>query len=260
MVFADGSLWVAGAIEKPGDFQAPGGGSDAALARIDSSTNEVVQTIELGGVDGADLTFLDGELWVLVAGDETVDHRMEVVRIDPTTGHVRARIPLAGNWAHTLVAADGRLVVLESGPGAANAAGRAAVIDPATNDISRVEVPGDYITPMPVVARGDVWISLDPGFTRLDPVAVAFPDPAVPLPPRFSDCCGFLEADDRGVWFLSLDPESGTDRQLNVFDPTTGEVHELAMLDDGTPVAMAIAPDAVWVLNYEGTLTHVALR
>jgi streptogramin lyase len=148
--------------------------------------------------------------------------------------------------------------VLESGSGAANAAGEAAVIDPATNTISRADVPGEFITPMPVVSRGEVWIALDPGFARLDPLAVAFVEPPVTLPARFSDCCGFVEGDDRGVWFLSL-AANGTDRQLDVFDPSSGDVRELIVLEDGSPVAMAVGPDSIWILNYEGTLTHVAL-
>jgi hypothetical protein len=116
------------------------------------------------------------------------------------------------------------------------------------------------MTPMPVVSRGRVWISIDPGFVRLDPQAVAFPDPVVTVPPRFSDCCGFVEADDRGVWFLSPDLEGGTGRRLNVFDPSTGQASSLVTLDEGDPVAMAVAPNAVWILNYEGTLTHVELH
>ena len=76
MVVDSGSLWVTGAIEGPSS----GGISDAAVIRIDASTNEVAQTFILGGEVGADLTFLDGDLWVLLFGDETVDHAMEVVR------------------------------------------------------------------------------------------------------------------------------------------------------------------------------------
>lgn len=259
MAFADGDLWVAGDLEAPGAFDDAGGGSDAAVVLIDTATNEVVETFELAGTNAADLVFLEGELWVLAFGDETVDNEMEVLRVDPATGDVLTRIPLETGWAHTIVAADGRLVVLESGPRATNAAGQAAVIDPATNAVSRVEVPGDDITPMPVISHSQVWISLDPGFARLDPLTVDFPEPPVTLPARFSDCCGFVEADDRGVWFLSLEPRTGTDRQLNLFDPATGDVAELVVLEEGAPVAMAVAPDSVWILSYEGTLTHVAL-
>jgi Tol biopolymer transport system component len=254
MVIDDGSLWVTGGIDASGSA----GPTDAAVLQIDTSTNQVVRTVELGETHGADLTFLDGALWVLLFGDENIDHEMEVVRVDPATGEDTARIPLETMWAHSIVAAQGRLVVLEGGPGATNAAGDAAVIDPATNAISRVEVPSEFMTPMPVVSRGQVWITLDPGFARLDPQAVAFPDPVVTVPPRFSDCCGFVEADDRGIWFLSL-AANGKDRALSLFDPDTGMARELAVLDEGAPVAMAVSPDAVWILNYEGTLTHVDL-
>jgi Tol biopolymer transport system component len=34
---------------------------------------------------------------------------------------------------------------------------------------------------------------------------------------------------------------------------------QIATLDEGTPVAMAVAPEALWILNYEGTRTHVRL-
>jgi len=36
-------------------------------------------------------------------------------------------------------------------------------------------------------------------------------------------------------------------------------VTELATLDEGAPVAMAVAPNSVWILNSEGSLTHLVL-
>lgn len=260
MVFEAGDLWVAGDLEAPGAFDDPGGGADAAVIRIDASTNEVVQTMEVGGSGAADLTFLNGELWVLVAGDETVDHRMEVVRVDPATGHVTARIALEAGWAHTIVAADGRLVVLEAGKGGTNVDGSALAIDPATNTtIAHADIPSETFVPMPVISRGQVWIGLEPGFARFDPMSGAFPEAPVSLDTSDASCCGFLEADDRGIWFLSPDPRGGSGQRLKVFDPATGEVTTLATVSEGTPVAMALAPNAVWILNYEGTLTHVEL-
>jgi TolB protein len=255
MVVEDGSLWVTGGIEASGSA----GAADAAVVRIDTSTNEFAETFELGGEMGADLTFLDGDLWVLVFGDETVDHRMEVVRVDPETGDVTTRIPLETRWAHTIAAVDGRLVVLEAGKGGTNVDGSALAIDPATGSIEGATIPSETFVPMPVLWRGQVWIGLDPGFVRFDPLDAGFPDPLVTLDPADAGCCGFLEADDRGIWFLSPDPSGGSGRRLLVFDPSTGEVHDLVTLDEGDPVAMALAPNAVWILNYEGTLTHIEL-
>jgi hypothetical protein len=258
MVVEGGSLWVTGGLKVPGNFDDPGGGVDAAVIRIDASTNRVVQTFNLGGRHGADLTFLDGELWVLLFGDESVNDAIEVVRIDPATGDVPASYQLDANWAHTLVAADGRLVTAVGGDEAVNVDGRVIEIDPATGAISSVEIPSQSFTPMPALWRGQVWISTDPGFVRFDVLVEGFPDPPVALGPSFGDCCGFVEADDRGIWFLSPDLE-GAGRVLNVFDPATGDATALLTLDEGSPVAMAVAPDSVWILNYEGTLTHVGL-
>ena len=260
MVFADGDLWVAGDLEAPGAFDEPGGGSDAAVVRIDTSTNDVVETFELGGTNAADLTFLDGELWVLVFGDESVDHRMEVVRVDPESGDVLSRVPLETGWAHSIVAAAGLLVVLEGGEEATNTRGVAAVIGPVTADVTRTDIPSHTFVPTPVVWREQVWVGIEPGFAHFDLERGAFPfTPGVSFDPDDMVCCGFAEADDRGIWFLTTGSPESPGQPLKLFGPATGEVRELALVDEGTPVAMAVAPDSVWILNYEGTLTHVAL-
>jgi WD40-like Beta Propeller Repeat len=253
MVVSEGSLWVTGAIE----VASVDGINDAAVIRIEASTNEVAQTFTFGGEVGADLAFMDGDLWVLLFGDETVDHTMEVVRVDPETSDVLARFQLDANWAHSLVAVDGRLITIVGGNDAVNEGGRMIVIDPADSAVSRIQMPSRYHSTTPVMSRGHVWVSLEPGFIRFDPLGEGFPEPSLTLPSRYTDCCGFIEGDDRGIWFVSLKPEGGT--QLEVFDPTTGDLTELVALHEGTPVAMAVAPDAVWILNYEGTLTHVDL-
>lgn len=255
MVVEDGSLWITGGLDAPGS----NGATDAAVIRIDTSTNEVADSFELGGEMGADLTFLDGDLWVVIFGEESVDHRMEVVGVDPTTGDIIDRIPLETGWAHSIVTADGRLVVLEAGKGATNVDGIAAAIDPASDAVTRANIPSQTFVPMPVVWQGQVWVGLDPGFVRFDPVDAAFPHPRVALDPRDVTCCGFLEADDRGIWFLSPDPGGGSGQRLMLFDPATGDVASLTTVSEGTPVAMVVAPDSVWILNYEGTLTQVGL-
>jgi hypothetical protein len=162
-------------------------------------------------------------------------------------------------WAHTIVPADGRLVVLESGDSSTNVNGVAASIDPVSGAVARADIPSRIFTPMPVLSREQVWVGVDRGFVRFDPLGPAFPDDAVTVVPEPMECCGFNEADDRGIWFISAD-DRGLGRHLNLFDPSTGEVRDLVAIDEGDPVAMAITPNTVWVLNYEGTLTHVELH
>jgi hypothetical protein len=73
MVVDAGSLWVTGAIEGPGTD----GITDAAVIRIDTSTNEVAQTFDLGGDVGNDLTIVNGELWGMSYGERS----FEVARV-----------------------------------------------------------------------------------------------------------------------------------------------------------------------------------
>jgi dipeptidyl aminopeptidase/acylaminoacyl peptidase len=259
MVVADGSLWVAGSMEAPGAFDDPGGGADAAVIQIDTSTNEVVERFELGGTHGADLTFSSGDLWVLLFGDGSVDHVMEVVQVDRVNGQVLARIPLTASWAHTIVAADGRLVVIEGGSQAVNVGAHVTVIDPVTATMLGTETRSGVEGP--VVSAGGVWAAIDEGFARIDPVTGTLVERSPSLDPsRYAICCGFIEADDRGIWFIGFDGRTGSGKpRLDLFNPESGEVSELVTLGEGTPVAMAVSPDAVWILNYEGTLTHVDL-
>ncbi|MGH2525410.1 MAG: hypothetical protein ACRDG2_01570 [Actinomycetota bacterium] len=262
MVVEGDNLWITGGVEAPGGFGSLGGGSDAAVTRIDVATNEVTDVFTLGGDVGADLAFLDGDLWVLLFGDESVDNSMEVVRVDPETGAVLTRIPLSSRWAHTLVPADGRLVVYEGGNGAVNIDGHLTSIDPAAGVTTKVDVPSGYFEGGPVVWRGELWFAWDRGFARFDPASNTVTGGGQALDPtRYALCCGLVEADDRRIWFLGYDglQVEGPVR-LTLFGPTTDAVTELVTLGDENPVAMAVAPDSVWILNYEGTLTKVDLN
>jgi streptogramin lyase len=59
------------------------------------------------------------------------------------------------------------------------------------------------------------------------------------------------------VWFLDPSHQAS----INRFDPSTGQVDISVRLGpDSTPIAVAVAPGSVWVLNYEGTVTRVGLN
>jgi hypothetical protein len=257
MIVEGDSLWVTGGVEAPGSFGSPGGGSDAAVMRIDVTTNQVVDMFELGGTDGADLAFLDDELWVLLFGDESVDNSMELVRVEQTTGKVLTRIPLTSDWAHTLVAAHGRLVTYEGGDRAVNVGGRLTFIDAATDAVTWTDISPTG----PVAWQDEVWVWADGRFARFDISTGKVIDRSSELDPKRLSPRGLgLETDDRAIWFLGYNGLEGGDRiRLAAFDPGADEVTELATLREGNPVAMAIAPDSVWILNYEGTVTKVGL-
>ncbi|MGH2589855.1 MAG: hypothetical protein ACRDGW_03550, partial [Actinomycetota bacterium] len=262
MTVADGSLWVTGGIDAPGPPDSPGGGTDAAVVRIDVSTNAVVDRFTLGGTVGADLTFLDGDLWILLFGDETVDHSMEVVRLDPSTGQELARISLTPRWAQTLVAAGGRLLVIEGGPRVVNEGGRMTSIDPATEAVAAsAGIPSQYSATGPVVWRGEVWAGVGGGFARFDTATGELVARSPELDPtRLSLGRMSLEADDTGIWFIGYNGVLGEGpNRLARFDPETDSVIELVTLEQGNPVAMAVGPETVWILSHEGTLTRIDL-
>lgn len=141
-----------------------------------------------------------------------------------------------------------------------NEGGHLTAIDPATNAVAaRAAIPSDYSAHGPVSWRGQLWVSVDDGFARFDPATAEVVERSPSLDrSRFAVGQGFIQADDRGIWFLGYDGRTGEGaRRLDLFDPETGTVTELVGVDEGNPVAMAVAPDGVWILNYEGTLTHV---
>jgi hypothetical protein len=111
------------------------------------------------------------------------------------------------------------------------------------------------------VWRDEVWVAVERGFARFDAGTGALIGRSSELDPaRLSFGRGTLEADDTGIWFLGYDGVQGDGPvRLAVFDPGIDRVAELVELEEGNPVAMAIGPDSVWVLNYEGTLTRVDL-
>jgi hypothetical protein len=59
---------------------------------------------------------------------------------------------------------------------------------------------------------------------------------------------------DGGIW----DYSTGKRGTLDWFDIATGKVEVSVQLDPGrNPISIAVSPGAVWVLNYDGTLTRV---
>ncbi len=247
MAIGQDSVWLAGAAAAPGEV----GGVRAFLLRIDPDTNAVVARIELGTGSGADVVVDDSGVWALsfsVADDGST--HMLVTRVDPSSNAVVATIPLDATYGHHIFAVQGSIVAETNAVHHDTVAGTVLnIIDPVSDTVTKSVPLETYAGP--VADETDLW--------ALDGRTIKSIDPATG---EVLDTWGISNTGDAaavgesGVWFL--DPSNRA--AVNRFDPSTGRIDLSVRLDrDSTPIAMAVAPGRVWILNYEGTVTRVAL-
>ena len=240
------SVWLAGAARAPGEP----GGVHAVVSRIDPGSNEVVDTIDLGAGAGADVVEDSSGVWVL--SSSVVDQEqgaMVVTHIDPASGVVVERIPLDATYGHHIFAVQGVIVAETNAMHEDTVAGTVLnIIDPTTGSVTRVPL-GTYAS----TAAGDdaLWALSGESIASIEPGTGRVLSTWDTLNTGDAGAVG-----NGGVWFFDPSDRSAIHR----FDPIAGRVDLSVDIRSGsTPVAMAVAPDAVWILNYEGTLTHVAL-
>jgi len=243
----DGSLWLAGAAAAPGEA----GGVHAFLVRIDPDTNAVTARIDLGTGSGASVVVDDSGVWALSFSvtDDGSTH-MLVTRVDPSSNAVVATIPLEAAYGHHIFAVQGSIVAQTNAVHDDTVAGTVMnIVDPATNTIERSVPLGSYAWPAADETR--LW-ALDGGtIISIDPATGKVLDTW-----EISNTGDAAAAGEGGVWFLGPSHRARVSR----FDPDTGGIDVSVNLDrDSTPIAMAVAPGSIWVLNYEGTVTRVSL-
>jgi streptogramin lyase len=255
-----GSVWVTGSVE---DLADPPIGTDAVLVRIDPATNEVAATIPLGDGSGGDVAVDEGGVWVVIGGDE----RGQLVRVDPATNEVVATIPI---WHEAAPYQDLRQVVTVGGvvlvtqPTFDNGGSAITAVDAVTNQVlgtAVIRVPEDLNSSIGslVVRNGEVWADNGYRLVRIDPLTGRLLDGAVGLPDALA--AGLLTSDERGLWFLGYNGRTGSGpRTLSLLDPETGQVQTFVDVPGIAPNAMAVGPDAVWILDYHGALTRIELR
>ncbi len=250
LTVADGEVWITGSIASdrcpdpgPHPFQ-------AALVRVDATTDQPAQTICLGGRFGADVAIDDAGVWVLVFGRN--DDRMEVVHVDPTTGDVLGRTELQQQYGHYLFAVGGSIVagVNDVSPEGGVENALLAVIDPATGEV-RDTVP--FHSYAWLASDGEqLWAATDDGLERLDPAtgvvtagpfAVGTTGDALAAGP---EAVAFLVPEGRRLFLMRLDPSTGERTEI--------EVHGTFEWN-----ALALAPGTLWGLSYDGTLYRVDL-
>jgi hypothetical protein len=257
LAVGNGSVWIAGSIPSPDEATSETAGSDAALFRVDPVANQVVETIPLGGDFAADVAVTADGIWANIFRGQ---QEAELVRVDPTTLQVVARIPLASSYVRDVLTAGGYVWVQENPVHGSTVGSDSSLekIDPATNEVvATVDAEAAKFG----VFEGDIWALTGKGFVRIDvgseePVG----DPSPAGDPRFG---ANLAADSDGLWFTTDNPtqEDGL-ATISRFLPSTGEVDASVTLppETQTPIAMAVAGDSLWVVDYDRKLVRIALE
>jgi hypothetical protein len=291
LLFADGSIWVAGQgfvarlnpadgheqarIAVPAKVIGPaqlsaGAGSiwvayqgEGQVQRIDPHADRVVATIGLrGAASGGGIAVAGGFVWASILSQERRGH---VLVIDPRTDRVSGPSAAAGTGSGRLHAGLGSVWVQNtSDPNAT-----ASRIDPATRSVQQLSITGD-----PMVGLGHVW-ALGSPFGRGPTVLYRYTPgvrpaylPGAPFPRGVAIAFGAGR-----VWVLSS-PRSRTTR---TFDPIRGTaavtpvaprpyryglpVGAPTRLDALQPDAIAVAGRDLWVADYaSGELVHFRIR
>jgi hypothetical protein len=138
-------------------------GINGTLSRIDPSTNAVTGTSSVGyGTES--LTYGSGSLWVLQLPTSDVSDAGDLLRIDPATLRVTARITVHG-YPHSVVAVGPSIWVLQD----FDAIQR---VDPATNGVAGASIQMQDRDTSMFAAGGSLWItSQETGdLLKIDPV------------------------------------------------------------------------------------------
>jgi len=221
------------------------------LIRVDPSTERFLVRARLGPDRALNVTATAGSIWVLSI-PMTAGARARVSRIDPMTGAVAASVQLSAQDGHFFFESQGRVVAAMGNP---DGPVTLDVIDPATNKLVR-QIPtgatGATLTPS-FTGKGSVWVLRGEGIVSID---VATGEVSTPI--HVANTWPSGAAGNGGVWFFS--ERGGNAPILHRLNPTTEAVDFSQRWPSGlAPIAMALSPGVVWVLNYSGTVTRVAL-
>jgi YVTN family beta-propeller protein len=214
--------------------------SDAkeTLMRIDPARNAIVARIKVGAPEAA--VAGEGAVWLSNPSENTV------TRVDPATNTVTATIPV-GPQPEGIAVSPGAVWVANAG--GFTAAPSVSRIDPATNRVVatiRVGPKGDCCADhMNLIASPRaVWVAVmnAQSIVRIDPTTNSVVATArVGYPP-----CGFLAADETGVWSTGA---CGDDVVARVDSRT----NRLTMrLTEQFPVGIVVAFGSVWVASHTG--------
>jgi hypothetical protein len=242
MTYGLGSIWITGGTR-----------AGAIVQRVDPGTNTLTAVFPIPGAGGQGITVNGSGVWVGSYGAEA-----RVSHVDPNDGHVIASFAVKGEQARRIISVSG-VVVAQSlywteneGP-----CGHETVFDPSTDAIvTSRDIPrcGAYEE---IPWRDELWTAGE-AFVRLDPVTL---DPTAERVryPSYSPRSFALAGPDEAIWYAAYPGGNGVRPDtLARFDPTTGSIHEYDVHVGA--IAATATEDSIWMLNYEGSITRLALQ
>jgi YVTN family beta-propeller protein len=145
----EGSAWVATYRSAPSGKKLK---TSTVLIRVDSTTNRVVDTLDLSRYSLGTVVSALGSIWVTTAGNYNEDKPGYLLRIDPRSNKVIAKIRV-GAAPNGIAVSPGAVWVADSQDGTLSK------IDPATNRVVSAPLPvGDYPTGA-LYAYGALWVA-----------------------------------------------------------------------------------------------------
>ncbi|MGH2652868.1 MAG: hypothetical protein ACRDHV_00770 [Actinomycetota bacterium] len=264
------SVWVMGSADAPGGVNAPGGGTDALLLRLDPDANEVTERIVLGGVLGADVVVGDGVIWALIFSST---NELAVLSVDPATGEIQARIPVEGIWAQDLFWGEGAVWVNAAQPhpefDSTVGASTLTRIDPAANAVSWTLPEAQYVES---VEDGDglIWAVTHDGLARIEADTGRLVDrlrgpDAKPTLLSHGGLTPFIVDEAGGAWLVGTRRDDWTIARLAL---ATGEIDVEVSLGPGTKdnawwivdAALDPASPTLWIVHYRDHVSRIELH
>jgi YVTN family beta-propeller protein len=204
------------------------------VARIDPTSNDVTETVEVGVLPAALAVDGDGALWLAATLENAV------VRVDPHVGAALART--AVHLPSGIIASQEAVWVTGRKPGAN---GQLVRIDPRTG-VVLATIPVGHEPGALAIADAAVWVAneADHSLSRIDARTntVAATIPVVHFPVGVAIGTDALWVASRGSALLS-------EPALSRIDPSRNMVVETTPLEGTAPIGMAAGSDSLWIAS-----------